>query len=146
MAAEQLLRAVGCHTVPSIEELVALVDDMTGQNPPEHPNHLGEPYNVTKFTGRRPPPLPFNFFEKEYTNKNGAVFIPWTGIQKVKPEFAALEAEYSEGIPNLATKPIGGRRRTKARKLRRNKTRRTGGGCGCSGARNVAPYPTGLWR
>jgi hypothetical protein len=139
-AAHKLLTVIGCGTIPSIEEIMLLVDDMTGQNPPEHPNHLGEPYNISKFTGRRPPPLPVNFFEREYKNRSGAVSIPWTGITKIRPEFEALEAEYSESIPNLAPKTgkIGGKRNTRRRLSKRFKTRR-GGGCGCS-QRQVIPF------
>ncbi len=142
-AAQKLLTAVGCGTIPSIEEIMLLVDDMTGQNPPQHPNHLGESINVSKFTGRRPPPLPFNFFEREYRNTTGAVNIPWTGIRKIQPKFEELEAEYSEGIPNLSSKMGGNRKKTRRQINNRLKTRR-GGGCGCSGNRNIAPMLTGL--
>jgi hypothetical protein len=37
---------------------------MAGQNPPAHPNHLGEPINLTKFTGKRPTPFSINILLK----------------------------------------------------------------------------------
>lgn len=120
-AADRLLHALGCKDVPSIDGLRELIDDMTGQNPPVHPNHLGEPVNVSKFTGVRPPPLPYDFFERQYTGADGSVVVPWTGIVKIIPKFEELNLSYKESVgatPRRNNKTY--RKRGGQRKSRRN--------------------------
>jgi hypothetical protein len=76
-AAHKLLEIIGCDDIPSLDTLMELTDNMHGQNPPAHPNHLGEPIDLSLFTGKRPPPLPSTYFETLYNET-----IPWTGIHK----------------------------------------------------------------
>jgi hypothetical protein len=76
-AAHLLLTQLGCETIPSIDQLMELTDNMAGQNPPAHPNHLGELIDITAFTGKRPTPLLATYFETLYAKE-----VPWTGIHK----------------------------------------------------------------
>ena len=123
-AAQNLLTSIGCKSIPTIDELKLLTDDMTGQNPPVHPNHLGEAINVSKFTGVRPPPLPVDFFERQYATPNGRILVPWTGITKIVPSFEELNLNYKENIAG-AKGGRGHRNSTLRRKYRKmRKTRK----------------------
>jgi hypothetical protein len=76
-AAQFLLSTLSCENAPDISVLKQLTDNMAGQNPPAHENHLGEPINLTQFTGKRPTPLPSTYFETLYKDN-----VPWTGLAK----------------------------------------------------------------
>ena len=89
-AAHLLLTRLGCGSIPSIEKLMELTDNMAGQNPPAHPNHLGEPIDITAFTGKRPTPLLSTYFETLYANQ-----VPWTGIHKKTVPLERREVAYN---------------------------------------------------
>ena len=76
-AAMFLLSTLSCENAPDISVLKQLTDNMAGQNPPAHENHLGEPINLSQFTGKRPTPLSSTYFETLYKDT-----IPWTGTTK----------------------------------------------------------------
>jgi hypothetical protein len=76
-AASYLLTTLSCDNVPDITVLKELADNMEGQNPPAHEDHLGEPINLIKFTGKRPTSLPSTYFETLYERG-----VPWSGMKK----------------------------------------------------------------
>jgi hypothetical protein len=77
LGAQVILKMLDCKKIPSFEEILALVIDNEGLNPPVHPNHLRFPVRKTTFTGIRPKPLPVYMFEEMYSNG-----VPWTGLEK----------------------------------------------------------------
>ena len=127
-AAHLLLTKLGCGSIPSIEKLMELTDNMAGQNPPAHPNHLGEPIDITAFTGKRPTPLLSTYFETLYAKQ-----VPWTGIHKKTVPLERREVAYNakkeeEETQALMSKIKKERLNTFTEKLRsirsRNKSRR----------------------
>jgi hypothetical protein len=118
-AAHILLSVLSCDNIPPMEELIELTDNMAGQNPPAHANHLGEPINLSKFTGVRPTPLNAELFEKLYNKE-----IPWTGFEKkvVPLEKRAVaynatkEANETARFLEAASKEGGGTRRRRRQK------------------------------
>lgn len=75
--AEIILRFLEYPDIPPYSEILRITKDNEGLNPPAHPNHLGESFNITTFTGIRPPSMPKYMFEDMY-----AQGVPWTGAIK----------------------------------------------------------------
>jgi hypothetical protein len=75
--AEIILKFIGCAAVPPYAEILKIAQDNEGLNPPAHPNHLGENFNIKTFTGIRPSPMPTYMFEEMYAHG-----VPWTGLAK----------------------------------------------------------------
>jgi hypothetical protein len=90
IAAEKLLQILKCEDIPTLAILMELTDNMNGQNPPAHPNHLGEPIDLSLFTGKRPVPLSSDYFERIYNE-----IIPWTGIKKYQVEIEKRNVAYN---------------------------------------------------
>jgi hypothetical protein len=110
-AAMFLLKTLSCENIPDISILKELTDNMEGQNPPAHENHLGEPINVTKFTGKRPTSMPTTYFETLY--KDG---IPWSGTSKKVVPLEVRKNYYNNTKENEETRKVVGHGGT--RKLR----------------------------
>ena len=120
-AAHILLSILSCENIPDMSVLVELTDNMAGQNPPAHANHLGEEVNISKFTGVRPTPLNTELFEKLYSER-----VPWTGLVKkavpLEKRNVAYNAkkesnETARFLAEIGGKKIGGTRR----RLRKHK-------------------------
>jgi hypothetical protein len=120
-----ILNFLKCANIPSYEEVLALVDDNRGLNPPVHHNHLGLPFDPKTFTGIRPPSLPTYMFEEMY-----AQGVPWVGLEKpeVKVEDYSASGEFvgenfghgreaTASAQNAGGGKYGGSRKT--RKIRR---------------------------
>jgi hypothetical protein len=122
-AANVLLSMLSCEKIPPFAELMALTDNMAGQNPPAHKNHLGEQINISQFTGVRPTPLNAELFEKLY-NKG----VPWTGFEKKVVPLEKRAVAYNAGKEAAETasfleklnKEMGGGTRRRRRTQKRN--------------------------
>ena len=136
-AAKIILLQLKCKDIPSDEKIKELVNSNEGLNPPQHPNHLGNAFNIKTFTGVRPQPIPTFMFEKMYEGDR----IPWSGVVKKETELEdfskiglfrgnnnaletakplKLEANANE-LSNNEGNQEGGKRKTKARKTRKHK-------------------------
>ena len=104
-----LLTELQCADIPDKSFLMELADDMTGQNPPQHKNLLGDNINVSKFTGKRPTPLPDNFFEEFYNNG-----VPWSGLKKTEVALEKRNTTYNSSMENAETAKVftAGKRKT----------------------------------
>jgi len=100
-AAMFLLKTLSCENIPDISILKELTDNMEGQNPPAHENHLGEPINVSKFTGKRPTSMPTTYFETLY--KDG---IPWSGTSKKVVPLEVRKNYYNNTKENEETRKV----------------------------------------
>lgn len=121
-AALFLLKTFACDNVPDISVLKELTDNMAGQNPPVHANHLGEEINYAKFTGKRPTPLASDYFETLYSDG-----VKWTGVEKkiipLERRDVAYNAakEKNETAAALAKLVEGGGRKQKKNKTKKQK-------------------------
>ena len=124
-AAQFLLNTLACDNVPKLDMLMELTDNMAGQNPPAHENHLGLPVNLSQFTGKRPSPLPSTYFETLYEHG-----VPWSGLSKkavpLEKRVVAYNAKREAAETNaflkatankaVANKSMGGKRQTRKKK------------------------------